>query len=283
MPWPGAREDGLPSNETSLRVCVLASGSKGNCTWIGVGGRGLLIDAGISARQVLERLAAAGLEGAPIDAVLLTHEHRDHVQGARVLAERLTRRAGQPLDFWATAGTCSGIPIGDRPAGLRTLPAERPIHVGPMVIRPFSILHDCNDPVGFRIECGPLAMAIATDLGRPTTVVEHFLSALDLALIEFNHDEELLMEGRYPWWLKQRVRGSHGHLSNDQAAELVERVASPRLRHLVLGHLSQENNRPARAQTAALAALRRSTAPREVQVTAASQDLPSPVFLLEAP
>ncbi|MFH1467943.1 MAG: MBL fold metallo-hydrolase [Pseudomonadota bacterium] len=264
-------------------MCVLASGSKGNCTYVGDGQHGVLVDAGISARQILDRLAAAGLEDAPIDAVLLTHEHRDHVQGARVLADRLVRRASRPVDFWASGGTAAGIPVEARPAGLRSLPAARSLAFGALRVQPFSILHDTNDPVGFRIDVGPLSMAIATDLGRPTTVVEHFLSGLDLAILEFNHDEELLMEGRYPWWLKQRVRGSHGHLSNDQAAALVERIASPRLRHLVLGHLSQENNRPARARTAALAALQRSSAHREVQVTAAEQDRASPLFELEVP
>jgi phosphoribosyl 1,2-cyclic phosphodiesterase len=272
--------DAAPS---PLRVCVLASGSSGNCTWVGNDAQGVLIDAGISAKQVLERLEDAGLGEAPIDAVLLTHEHRDHVQGARVLSNKLERKLGRRTPFLSTSGTAGQLHASARPAGMEYLLTERPHRVGELSITAFDILHDTAQPVGYRIELNGHAVVVATDLGRPTASVEHHLRDVDLALLEFNHDLEMLLQGPYPWWLKQRVQSSHGHLSNAQAAELVERVAGPRLRHLVLAHLSHENNRPARARAAAHAALARSRAGAEVQVTVASQTHPTPVLTLENP
>ncbi len=265
-----------------LRVCVLASGSSGNCSYVGDGTTGLLIDAGISSKQILARLSDAGLGSAPIDAVLLTHEHRDHVQGARVLAKRLERRTGRSTPFLATSGTLEGIPTEHRPTGLATMNHEGPTRLGDFLVQPFSIPHDTHQPVGFRVEIDGWRLAFATDLGRPTSAVEAHMADVDVAIIEFNHEVNMLLEGRYPWWLKQRVLSSHGHLSNDQAATLIERIASPRLRHVFLAHLSMENNRPARALAAAHAALARSTASQEVQVTVASQTHPSPVVTLES-
>jgi phosphoribosyl 1,2-cyclic phosphodiesterase len=160
---------------------------------------------------------------------------------------------------------------------------EQATQVGGFEVRAFSIPHDTADPVGYRIERNGWALAFATDLGRATATVEHHLREVDVAILEFNHDLEMLLQGPYPWWLKQRVHSSHGHLSNEQAAALLERVASPRLRHLVLAHLSHENNRPARARAAAHAALARSQASAEVQVTVGSQTHPSPILTLEIP
>jgi phosphoribosyl 1,2-cyclic phosphodiesterase len=266
-----------------LRVCVLASGSKGNCTYVGNDEHGVLVDAGISAKQVLDRLDKAGLGDAPLDAVLLTHEHRDHVQGARVLSNRLEKRHGHRVPFLATSGTAGQIHPASRPAGMDYLQPELATKVGAFEVQAFAISHDTADPVGYRVELNGWAVAFATDLGRSTATVEHHLRDVDVAILEFNHDLEMLLQGPYPWWLKQRVSSSHGHLSNEQAAALLERVASPRLRHLVLAHLSHENNRPARARAAAHAALARSQATAEVQVTVGSQTHPSPVLTLETP
>jgi len=265
-----------------LHICVLASGSSGNCTYVGDGETGLLIDAGISAKQVLDRMESSGLGDAPIDAVLLTHEHRDHVQGARVLSNKIEHRLGHRVPFLATSGTAGQIRPAHRPAGMDYLKPELSHTVGPFEIQAFSINHDTAQPVGYRVEVNGWALAFATDLGKSTATVEHHLRDVDVAILEFNHDLEMLLRGGYPWWLKQRVQSSHGHLSNEQAATLIERVASPRLRHLVLAHLSHENNRPARAQTAAHAALARSRAPDDVQVTVGSQTHPSAVVTLES-
>lgn len=273
----------MPEDSPSpLHICVLASGSSGNCSYVGVGDSGLLIDTGISAKQVLERMETAGLGSAPIDAVLLTHEHRDHVQGARVLANRLEQRLGRRVPFLATSGTAGQIPMQHRPAGMDYLQPELSTSIGPFEIQAFSIPHDTAQPVGYRIETNGWAVGFATDLGRPTATVEHHLRDLDVAILEFNHDLEMLLQGRYPWWLKQRVQSSHGHLSNEQAAGLIERVASSRLKHLVLAHLSHENNRPARARAAAHAALARSRASEGTPITVGSQTHPSAVLTLES-
>ena len=266
---------------STVQVCVLASGSAGNCTYVGDGTTGVLVDTGVSARQVLLRMQLAGLSEAPIDAVLITHEHRDHVQGARVLAKRIEARDGRPLPFHMTAGTMENLPDAARPSQVLALPEDGRLQLGAINVQPFSVTHDVADPVGYRLEIDGFNLAIATDLGRATAIVSHHLSDLDLAVLEFNHDEELLLQGSYPWWLKQRVRSNHGHLSNAQAAALLGSVASPRLKHLLLAHLSQENNRPARALAAAPAARPRGRAPRAPPGRAAAHGEPTAVITLE--
>lgn len=234
-----------------VQVAVLASGSSGNCTYVGDGHAGVLIDCGISARQVLGRMDELGLSDAPIDAVLITHEHTDHVGAARVLCERLHRRLGRWVPFLMTAGTRRALRESFTPAAIELVEAGVPVPLKHLVLDPFTVPHDTADPVAWRVQAGGRHVGVVTDLGKPTTLVEEKLRSLSIAVLEFNHDFELLMSGSYPWHLKQRIRSSHGHLSNDQAAELLTRGLSDQLEHLVLAHLSEENNTPARALAAA--------------------------------
>lgn len=256
-----------------LAVVSLASGSRGNCTWIGDAHRGVLIDCGLSTRQVFARLDELGMADAPIDAVLLTHEHADHIGAAAILERRLAAR-GRPVPFYATRGTAVGLPEKCRPSALRVVPSGVPIRLGAWALEPHAIPHDTAEPVAWAVDTGRQRAGVITDLGHAPRMVEALLASLDIAVVEFNHDLELLLEGSYPWALKQRIRGRHGHLSNHDAEALVRKAATRRLQHLVLGHLSEENNRPEIARAAAERALRDAGLPR-VHVHVAAQDSPS--------
>lgn len=233
-----------------VTVCVLSSGSSGNATYIGDGHAGVLVDCGVSTKQILARLDAAGLTSAPIDGVLLTHEHKDHVGGAAVLARALARRK-HPVPFYCTQGTRDALDPRCFPDGLEIIEAGKPFRVKHLIVEPIPIPHDVRDPVAYRVIAGDAPVAVITDLGRPTALVARALRDCRAAVLEFNHDEDMLWNGPYPPHLKQRIRGNHGHLSNRQAAQLLEDGLGPRLDHLILAHLSEENNTPQHALTEA--------------------------------
>jgi phosphoribosyl 1,2-cyclic phosphodiesterase len=273
--YPGRGPIMIPVFPRKVSVAVLASGSSGNCSYIGDQETGVLVDCGISARQIFQRLSEVGLADAPIDAVLVSHEHGDHVQGGRVLADRLRVRAGCSVPFFMTAGTAAGLAAAVRPDGIETVLAGHSFRVGSLEIASLSVPHDTRDPVAWRVRALGWHAGWITDLGRATSLVYDALSMLDIAILEFNHDVDLLLAGTYPWHLKQRIRGNHGHLSNAQASQLLEVAASSSLAHLFLAHLSVENNRPALALAAALGTLRRMGRQGEVEVEVALQEKPT--------
>lgn len=237
-----------------MRYAALASGSKGNCHAFCAGGRALLIDAGISLAQVKARLAACGLDPCSVGAVALTHEHSDHRAAVGVLV-RNTDWA-----FLATKETKLAVEL----AVGETIPASRWIELqaGHAVawegfeVRPFSLPHDAVDPVAFRVEAEGRAAAVVTDLGHGTALVADHCSELDLLVLEANHDVDMLRNGAYPDALKARILSRVGHLSNAAMADLLARVVSPRLRAVVLAHLSEQNNHPDLARLAAEEVLR---------------------------
>lgn len=239
-----------------LVVVTVASGSKGNCTYVGDGQRGVLVDCGVSTKQILGRLEAVGLGDAPIDAVLVTHEHTDHVGAAAVLDRKLEKRDGRIVPYYMTEATHRALRPSLRPREI--------VHVTPGTRLPWSgwtleahsVPHDVDEPVAWAVEAHGVRAGVITDLGHPTRLVARLLASLDVAVVEFNHDLQLLHDGPYPWPLKQRIRSRHGHLSNPDAARLVRHATTPRLRHLILGHLSETNNTPDHAMESALAALR---------------------------
>lgn len=237
-----------------MHYAALASGSKGNCHALSEGGRTLLIDAGISLLQIRRRMEALELDSGSVQALALTHEHSDHIGAVGVILRRTD---------WAILATAATREAVERIQGIE-IPASRWIEVEAGRPRdwegwrllPFALPHDAEDPVAYRIEAGATAAAVVTDLGHPTALVADHLQDLDLLVLEANHDVDMLREGDYPPQLKARILSRVGHLSNAAMAELLGRVLSPRLRQVVLAHLSESNNDPGLARFAAEEVLR---------------------------
>lgn len=225
-----------------MELIVLGSGSQGNTAVLRSDGICLLLDAGLSARKTLQRLAAAGIDPASIDAVLLTHEHGDHAGGLPVLLQTL----GCPV--YATSLTAEEIRLQDprnRNASWRLFSTGMTFSIGAFEILAFSVPHDAADPAGFRITCGSSSIGVLTDLGHANHSVVHHVTGVQCLFIEANHDEQLLQaDTKRPFSIKQRILSSHGHLSNRAAADLASRAMTPDLRHIVLGHLSRDCNQP---------------------------------------
>lgn len=233
----------------AVRICVLASGSSGNCTYVESGSGALLVDAGLSGRETLRRLREIAADVAGIRAVCVSHEHNDHTAGLRVLH----RQHGIPL--YANSGTVQALSRDPRLQGLawQIFTTGSPFAVGDFRIEPFSVSHDAMEPVGFVVHSGDLRIGIVTDMGIATTLVRERLRPCQVLVVEANHDERLLQEASRPWGIKQRIRGRQGHLSNDKAAAMIAEIAGPHLLYVFLAHLSEECNR----HKLALAAVRR--------------------------
>jgi phosphoribosyl 1,2-cyclic phosphodiesterase len=237
-----------------MQYAALASGSRGNCHAFGDGERILLVDVGISLMRIRKSLHALGWDPAQVRAVALTHEHSDHIGAVDVLLRRTDWAfLATPETRGVLAARCSI----DIPAS-RWIPiqAGHPLDWEGWRVLPFSLPHDAEDPVAFRLEAQGQAAAVVTDLGHGTALVADHLQDLDLLVLEANHDVEMLREGDYPPHLKARILSRVGHLSNAAMAELLHRALGPRLRSVVLAHLSQQNNDPALARLAAEEALR---------------------------
>lgn len=222
-----------------LQVCVLASGSSGNCIYVGSERTGILVDAGLSAKETLRRMDLLRLSPARIQAVCVSHEHNDHTAGLRTLQ----RRHGLPL--YANAGTIEALGRSPEMQHLawRIFTTGSPFSIGDLTVEPFAVPHDAFDPVGFVISSGRDRVGIATDIGVATVLVRERLKGCRVLIVESNHDERLLQEARRPWHLKQRIAGRQGHLSNTSAARLVCELAGPELERVFLVHLSEECNR----------------------------------------
>ncbi len=225
-----------------IEVCALASGSNGNCYYIGNEVDAVLVDAGLSAKQILMRIQEAGLDASKIRGVLVSHEHSDHVRGVRVLCNKL----GVPA--WFSQGTLNTIPEIDRPGHCAVFVPDKSLKITSFTIHPFLKNHDAAEPCSFRIEHDDWHIGVLTDIGEPCNRVKQHLKKCHVVFLETNYDEKMLWEGPYPYLLKRRVASSVGHLSNDQAFELVRDYAGPELLHVFLSHLSGENNRPELAE-----------------------------------
>jgi phosphoribosyl 1,2-cyclic phosphodiesterase len=246
-----------------IRFCSLGSGSSGNATVVeattGITTTRLLVDAGMSLREIELRLARAGLAGGDLDAIFVTHEHGDHIGCAVALAERYD------LALWMSRGTWRALGDVDQPARFRFARDGESIAVGDIELRPFTVAHDAAEPLQLRCSDGDSCVVVLTDLGSITAHMIENVIGCDALILECNHDEALLAASRYPPSLKARIGGRFGHLGNATAVELLGHVAGPRLRHLVAAHLSRENNSPALVR-AALAS--RWNGPREEIVVA---------------
>lgn len=222
-----------------MRFCVLGSGSKGNATYVQAGDTAILIDAGFSGIEIKRRLAEIGVDFSSIAAILVTHEHNDHIRGVSVLSRQ------------------GNIPVFANPATFRAagskmakLSAAREFDTGAafkfqdLLIHPFSVSHDTADPVGFMVSDKSVTLGYCTDTGTVSRLMRHRLSGCHGLILETNHDPELLKNGSYPPFLKQRIRSNKGHLANMEAALFLKELIHDGLKHVVLAHISEANNRP---------------------------------------
>lgn len=222
-----------------VRVCVLGSGSSGNCTYVASDSTAILVDAGLSSRETARRLGEIGADLARVRAVCVSHEHGDHTAAVRTLC----RRHG--IALYANTGTLEALRRDPRIAELpwQVFTNGSPFQVGDISVEPFSVPHDAYDPVGFVFSSGGVRVGVVTDMGIPTTLIRERLRTCQAVIVEANHDEKLLQNAARPWHLKQRILGRQGHLSNEAAAEMLGEIAGPGLQQVFLAHLSEDCNR----------------------------------------
>jgi phosphoribosyl 1,2-cyclic phosphodiesterase len=227
----------------TLRFSVLASGSGGNACYVETNGARILIDAGLSCREMERRLTAVGVSASRLDGIVLTHEHLDHIRGAGPMARRYN------LPLYINSGTLENgqKTLGKLPE-LRLIETGGSLFINDLVIETFTKCHDAADPMGIVISSNGTRIGLATDLGRSTRLAEERLKGCQALILEFNHDPEMLDEGPYPLYLKQRIKGPDGHLSNQKGGELLRALSHADLRLVVLAHLSKTNNDPEKAR-----------------------------------
>jgi len=247
-----------------VAVCSLASGSRGNSTFISDGTTSVLVDAGLSGVEIERRMKSRGLATDTINAIIVSHEHQDHIRGVGILS----RRFGIPVYISQKTRLAAGSAMGKIPE-IRGFECGDTFRINTLEIHPFSVPHDAADTAGFTIQRNGTRIGIATDLGMVTTVVRDRLRNCQILVLEANHDPEMLMTGPYPWHLKQRVKGRTGHLSNHESRDLIREIRHDHLHHVIIGHLSEQNNTPQRAVNVVSQALKGSQA----RLTVASQHI----------
>lgn len=265
-----------------MQLYSIASGSSGNCIYAGTAEEGILFDVGISRKRVLEGLEAQGLGMEHVKAICITHEHSDHISGLGPVL----RKASIPV--YATAGTIEAIweksNMGNiSPALFHTIRPGEEIELAGGLIRPFSISHDAADPVCYTFQRDGRKIGIATDTGCYNDAMIDSLAESDMLLLEANHDINLLQVGRYPYSLKMRILGERGHLSNDASARFIKELLHSGLQHILLGHLSKENNFPELAYNTVSYELAQSETWQRLSVglSVAKREEPSPAIEIE--
>ena len=223
------------------RFCPLFSGSSGNCTYIGTPEGGILIDAGVSAKRIETACWDRGIGMDSIRGIFVTHEHSDHIKGLGVLARK------HHVPIYGTEETLKEIAantrLGEYPKELlHPILPDVDFQIGDLTLEPFSIHHDAANPVAYRVSHERKSVAVATDMGHYDQYVIDHLKDLDALLLEANHDVNMLETGPYPYYLKRRILGDHGHLSNENAGRLLNYILNDKLKYVLLGHLSKENN-----------------------------------------
>lgn len=232
-----------------MRFASLGSGSRGNALLVEAGNTRLLVDAGFGPREMSRRLERLGLTADAVDAVLVTHEHSDHIGGVFACA----RRFG-----WAvllTHGTLAACADAGADTRITIIDSHESLSVGDICVHPFPVPHDAREPVQFTLADGARRLGVLTDAGHVTPHMIAMLEACDALVLECNHDTAMLEQGRYPQALKRRIGGPWGHLDNTAAASLLSQIGAAKLQHVVAAHLSEENNRPALARAALSAVL----------------------------
>jgi phosphoribosyl 1,2-cyclic phosphodiesterase len=231
----------------TLRFASIGSGSKGNCLVAQAGSTRVLLDCGLSPRETERRLARLGITPAEISGILVTHEHDDHAGQAYPFA------AQHRIPVWLTHGTQTALAESGKAPGdadTRTIHGRDPFAIGDLEVRPYTVPHDAREPVQFVFSDGAFRLGVLTDIGVSTPHVETTLSGCDALVLECNHDHDMLWAGDYPKWLKERISGPFGHLSNAASENLLAALDRSRMQHVFAAHLSQQNNRPELARQA---------------------------------
>lgn len=253
----------------NLAVCILASGSKGNATFVTSGSTSILVDAGLAGVEIERRLKSRGLCPEDLDAILVSHEHTDHIQGVGVLS----RRYNLPIYINRKTQRAAASQLGNL-YGFRNFECGSTFMINDLAVHPFSISHDAEDPAGFTVYQNGTKIGIVTDLGIATTMVKEHLKGCSLLILEANHDETMLVNGPYPWYLKQRIKSRTGHLSNEASKHILSEVQHDRLEHVTLAHLSEINNTPQKALSEVGQAMNHCNA----QIDVAAQDECGPLL-----
>lgn len=224
-----------------IRLCSLSSGSSGNCIFVGNDNSGLLVDCGISGKEILSNLNNIGVCGSTIKAVIVTHEHSDHIRSIGIISRKLGIPIYANINTWNSMADLIGVV---KPENIKYFAVGEELEIEGIGIKSYSIPHDAADPVGFCFYEGNKKVSIATDLGYFSDTVKENISGSEMVLLESNHDIEMLKVGRYPYFLKRRILSEHGHLSNEAAGHAVYELLQTGVREVLLGHLSKENNFP---------------------------------------
>lgn len=222
----------------SLFITSLNSGSNGNCYYVGNSNEAILVDAGISCREIEKRMRRLGLSIQKVKAIFVSHEHSDHIKGIPVLSKKYQ------LPVYITDLTCRSSGLVIEPHLVKYFQTKESISIGHLVITAFPKPHDACDPCSFWVSCDEVNVGVFTDIGVPCEKLNYYFKQCHAAFLEANYDEEMLENGNYPYHLKKRIRGGNGHLSNKQALELFKAHKPSFMSHLFLSHLSKNNNRP---------------------------------------
>lgn len=249
-----------------LKIASLNSGSNGNCYYVGHEKAAVLIDAGISCREIEKRMGLLGLEMGSVRAIFVSHEHTDHISGVPVLSRK------HQLPVYITEGTQRSGRLELDPTLTFRFSHEEPVDIGGLRVMPFRKYHDAIDPHSFVVSIQGSHVGVFTDIGQPCEQVTHYFKQCHAVFLESNYDEDMLMNGSYPRHLKKRISDGEGHLSNEEALTLFRKNRHPRMKHLILSHLSQNNNDPKVVERLFEPHL------EEVNLHIASRYGPSPVF-----
>jgi len=236
-----------------VRFASLGSGSEGNALVVEAGSGAtptrVLLDCGFSAKEVERRLARAGLAADTLSGILITHEHSDHIGSALTLARRWS------IPLYMSWGTAQAVGADDANVELNILWGDETVEIGELGVLPYTVPHDAREPLQFVFNDGASRLGVLTDVGESTSHINTVLSGCDALVLEYNHDLDMLAGSRYPASLKARISGSHGHLNNDAAGDILAALDRSKLRHLIAAHLSQQNNTPELARAAMAAVL----------------------------
>lgn len=260
-----------------MRFLSIASGSSGNCIYIGDDNTHLLIDTGISKKRVEEGLNSIGLSLLDIDGILLTHEHSDHISGLGVILRKYD------IPVYGSAGTIDGVKYSKYVDKVdlelfKEIDLDKKFRINSLLINPFEISHDATMPCAYKVNSGEKSCAVATDMGCFNDYIVENLTNTDVMLIEANHDIRMLQTGPYPYYLKQRILGDHGHLCNEMSGRLIDSLLNDKTKKIFLGHLSKENNFPDLAYESVRAEINLSDSPHnadDYDISVAHRDRPS--------